>query len=126
MDVDELGIRGDGRKEGDPQGVPRLSVDPAKPCRVEAGPVAIAVREAALEAPAKLLDRAGLDVRAGQPVAAPLAVLRLELEDALENGALSAEDARRASERAEQRSPSRSRRGDDEYRPFDHGAQSVI
>jgi hypothetical protein len=75
---------------------------------------------------AQLLDRPGLDVGRREPVAIPLAVLGLELEDAVEDRALRAEDGPSARERAKQRSPSRSRRGGDEHRPFDHGAQSLI
>jgi hypothetical protein len=102
VDVDELGVGRDRRQERDPQGVARVSVDPAEPHCVEARPVSGTVGESALQPAAELLHGASLHVAIGEPVAVPVAVLRLGLEDAVEHRSLGSEDARGARQRAKE------------------------
>src|SRR4051794_2022451 len=120
MDVDELGVGGDTGEERNAQRVPGLTVDPAQAGGVDARPVPVAVDERALEPPAQILDRTGLDVGGRQAVAVPLAVLGLELEDPVEDWSPGAVHAGGSRQGAEQGGRPRTRRGDDEYRTLDH------
>ena len=120
VDVDELAVRGDSREERDTERVPGLPVDPAQAGGVDAGAVSGAVDQGPLEPPAEILDGPRLDVRGREPVAVPLTVLRLELEDRVKHRSGRTEEPWRPGEGAEERRPSRARRRDDEYGPLDH------
>src|SRR3954452_24809983 len=122
VDVDELRVGRNAGEERNSQCIPRLAIDPAQARGVDPRPVAGTVDQAALEIPAQVLDRPRLDVGGGEAVAVPLAVLRLELEDRVEDRRARAEYARRPGKGAVERCSPRPWRGDDEYGPLDHGS----